>query len=173
MISVVIKKLENHFMGCMLETGCPEKNLKKTLYCDCQYGSCIKKWLSQGQFFLPKKGKAELFDSFAQTPLLPEFVQFLERNSSSYLISNRQIQGNFSTVCGQYSAVFLYYRCIGKTMKQFIRLFSNKKLDINDDKIVHLYQKYFINKINGQKRIIHQGGGGICIQKCMPRLTIC
>ncbi len=120
-----------------------------------------------------------------------EFLEFLGRNGTNYITSDRQIQGNFSEICGQYSCLYLYYRCQNKSLKQFLKHFphNGQKLDLNDAKAVRLYRKYFTTN-NKNKRMKktkkknisnNQDGGGTfknrllcstsCIQKCKPRLT--
>lgn len=72
----------------------------------------------------------ELFDSFAVKPISQEFLDYMQRNNNlkkTIRVSNRQIQGDFSEICGQYCCLYLYYKCKNKTMSQFLDMFSQKK----------------------------------------------
>lgn len=133
-------------------------------------------------FYLPKgkNEKGELFDSFSSKPIQPAFVKFLERNCASYITCDRQVQSNFSTVCGNYSVMYLYYRSMGKSLKQFMNMFTYKNRECNDDKVMKLYHKYINSRREKIKRkrkegnYVQSGGSSCynktrCIQNCKAR----
>lgn len=125
-------------------------------------------------FYLPKRGRGEFFCSFGNRPLIPEFKQFLERNCKSYISCDRQLQGNFSEVCGQFSCVYLYCRLSGKTLRQFINMFKRNNFELNDAKVIHLYRKYFKSRKRLRYRTVQNGGQYTpCIQKCTSRHNNC
>lgn len=175
-------KTKRYFRGVFASDRLPKEQLKKPCIVIANTDPSDKGGMHWVSFYFPAQGKghAEYLDSFGLSPYIPDFISFLERNCTRYIVCKQQIQGNFSTVCGHYSSVFLYFRCVGKTMKHFLSLFSRTNLDYNDDKIINLYQKYFKSpaKKKKKKRICNDGQGGGnrklgCIQKCMPRLNIC
>lgn len=121
-------------------------------------------------FYFPTKGHAEFFDSFGQPPNKRYFTKFLERHSRKYVINSHRFQGNFSSTCGNYCCLFLYYRSIGKTLKQFSNNFSPYNFESNDVKVISLFKKYI------QKSSRTQTGGKKqreCIQCCKSMKVIC
>lgn len=62
-------------------------------------------WLA---FWFPKSGRGELFDSFGNSPLNSDFIEFLQRNCSSYIYNEQRLQADFSTCCGQWCCVYMY-----------------------------------------------------------------
>lgn len=98
----------------------------------------------------------EFFDYFGQKPVNKTFIKFLKTNCDSFSYNKKQLQGNFSITCGQWCCVYMHYKCAGFTLKKFLKLFSKKKLDVNDKKIIHLYHKFFNNNNSN-----NNGGGGI------------
>lgn len=115
-------------------------------------------------FFKPKHNLAEYFSSYGDHPTNSYFVKFLKNYSVKS--NNKRIQGDFSQTCGQYCCVYLYYRCLGRSMDDFLKLFSTKNFDKNDKKILQLYQKIF-NKRRGLKPK-KQDGGCKYSQGCAP-----
>lgn len=172
-------KTRRFFLGVFASDRLPKSKLKKPCIVIANTDPSDKKGMHWVSFYFPVQGEAEFLDSFGLAPYIPDFISFIERNSTRYMVCKQQIQGNFSTVCGHYSSVYLYFRCIGKTMKQFLSLFSKDNFEYNDDKIIHLYQKYFKSRSKKRRRYNSDGQGGgnrkflACVQKCVPRLNIC
>lgn len=167
-------KTRKLFLGVYPSNLLPKEKLKRP----CMLVANTDPSSSPGQhwcaFYLPgKKGtkgrkrpQAELFDSFNSTPVMPAFKHFLERNCSSYITCGRQLQSNFSTVCGNYAVMYLYYRSIGKTLKQFMQMFTHDNYECNDEKVMQLYHKYIrLRKKNKKMRNYVQGGGSSCFNK--------
>lgn len=124
-------------------------------------------------FYFPTKGHAEFFDSFGQPPNKRFFTNFLKRHSRKYIINNIRFQGNFSSTCGNYCCLFLYYRSIGKTLKQFSNKFSPYDFESNDKKVISLFKK------NIYRTPLTQTGGlklkkqRECVQSCKSIRVIC
>lgn len=97
-------------------------------------------------FYFPTKGNAEFFDSFGQAPSKKYFTKFLEKHSTKYIINSQRFQGNFSSACGNYCCLFLYFRSKGKSIKQFSNKFSPYNFDSNDEKVISLFNKYIKKK---------------------------
>lgn len=129
-------------------------------------------------FYFPKKGPAEYFDSFGRRPYNKHFLRFLQRNSTSFISNTKQLQGDQSVTCGHYCCVYIYQRCKGKPMKEFLRRFSKNNFDINDNKIVNMYSRYYADNNNNndgddvkrtRSRSPQFGGLFVCNQTCQPR----
>lgn len=119
-------------------------------------------------FYFPKKGPAEYFDSFGRRPYNRYFLRFLQRNSSSFISNTKRLQGDQSVTCGHYCCVYIYQRCKGKPMRDFLKRFSpTANFDINDGKIVNMYSHYYARQINS--RPSQYGGLFVCNQICKPR----
>lgn len=124
-------------------------------------------WVS---FYFPKKGPAEYFDSFGVSPVFNKhFLKFLQQNCSSYITNTKRLQGDFSTTCGHYCCVYSYYRCNGKHMKDFVKKFSKKNFNMNDNKIINMYMKCFDSNFKKKTKFQH-GGVIICNQTCKSKI---
>lgn len=176
----------NQIYGAMVGNAETKKSFKGVFPADCLPLKKLKKpafviantddRYSAGQhwvcFYFPKKEDApgHYFDSFGGKPTKKEFLIFLKRNCKKIVHNKQQLQGNLSSTCGHWSCVYGYYRCIGQNLKNFLKMFSKKNLELNDTKIVHLYHKHFAST----KAPLHSQKGGrktkkIC-QTCKPRI---
>lgn len=123
-------------------------------------------WLAM---YIPRKGPAEYFDSYGLKPKY--FKKFLNRNASSYIYSNKRLQGDYSSYCGHYCCVFLHCRSRGVKMQELLKIFSQENFNRNDEIIFKMYKRIFSRKQHGG------GGGGddddggklICKQICKSR----
>lgn len=168
-------KTHKHFKGVFPSDCLPKEKLKKPAFVLAN----TQDHLSPGEhwvgFYFPKgDGKGEYFDSFGMKPLNAEFVSFLQRNCTSFTYNKKQLQGNFSTTCGQWCCTYMYYKCMGKTLKDFLRQFSDTNFEFNDHKMIHLYQKYFFKAL--KRKCKNQRGGKRphtlpYIQCCVARNT--
>lgn len=125
-------------------------------------------WLA---IYISKTGDTEIFNSFgALQPIQSEFRRFLQENSRNgcTIFNNKRIQSDYSLTCGNYCCLYLYYKATGRDMNNFLKLFSDKKLLENDEKIMNMYYKYFSTS---RKNLVKtdQIGGLICNQVCKSR----
>lgn len=93
----------------------------------------------------------EYFSSYGDYPKNKYFLKFLNNNSSSFVTNTHRLQSDFSSTCGQYCCVYLYYRSKGKSLKYFLNLFSKSDYEFNDRKIMRLYKKHFGKQYGGRK----------------------
>lgn len=123
-----------------------------------------------GFYFGAGNKKAEFFDSFGRPPYKKQFIRFLKNNSSNYSYNNKKLQGNYSTVCGQFTILFLYYRCLNRSMKAFIKEFKLNNCDFNDRKIMKMYSRLVVKLNNRMHKNANQTGGNnnfiTCNQTC-------
>jgi hypothetical protein len=114
-------------------------------------------WVS---IFYPGKGKSvEYFDSYGQPPQHFEIKSLLKKFGTKYIYNKQQLQGYFSTVCGQYCCVYLFSRFVGFSLTNFLKQFNKKKFDLNDDVIVRVFNGTFALRKQIKKRIE-------CVQSC-------
>lgn len=126
-------------------------------------------------FYFPEKGPAEYFDSFGMHPTIRKhFINFLTRNSTSYITNTKRVQGDLSSSCGHYCCVYVYNRCKGKRMKDFLKKISSVKFDVNDNKIINMYTTCFNSKNKNKYRLrkVKNQNGGLftCNQTCKPKV---
>ena len=115
-------------------------------------------------FYIPKAGPIEFFDSIANTPVERIFVKYMLKNAKSYRFSDKRLQGLFTTTCGKYCAVYLYYKSRGMSFVKFQKMFGIN-LSQNEDKINRMYNRIFVkNQIGGSSRKINV----IINQTCKP-----
>lgn len=167
-----------HFKGVFPADCLPKAKLKKPAFVVANTDNASQPGTHWVAFYFPKSGKGEYFDSFANGPINAYFIKFLQKNCSTYTQNNKRVQSDFSTYCGQFCCMFLYYRCVGKTLKEFLKLFTASKLDYNDNKVIHLYHKIYNTperERKKNKKTLYQIGGRKTnylpyIQTCLPRL---
>ena len=92
--------------------------------------------------YLPVRGPAEYFDSYGLPPFQQRIVEFLKKNSNSFIHNKQRIQSDTSVNCGLFSLFYLYFRTKGYTMKQYLKFFVKDNLSYNDHIVNYLYKKY-------------------------------
>lgn len=112
-----------------------------------------------GFFFSSNSKKAEFFDSYGRKPMA-DFKRFIEENSVSYIYNTKKLQSNFSSVCGQYTLLFLYFRCKNRSLNSFLNEFDIHTPEANDKKILRMYA-HLSRKIQ-TKSFKNQTGTGKC-----------
>ena len=80
-----------------------------------------KHWVA---FYIDSEGRGEFFDSYGREPENPNFRNFLETNCETYGWNDRRLQGYISSVCGQYCLYYLYRRCRGTSLREFLSEFD-------------------------------------------------
>lgn len=157
------KDIKKYFRGVFPSDKLPQKFKKPALLIANTDPSTSRgsHWVA---FYIPKKGKPEYFDSLGQIPEKKEFLEFLRKHGKTFTHNKKRLQGAYSTNCGHYCAVYLYFKAKQMSFKQFLDLFSSKNFKMNDDKILELYKKIFKN----HKRIQIGGNQIICNQTCEP-----
>ena len=98
-------------------------------------------------FYFKRNGTAVYFDSYGLPPTIyPEFVQFLNNNSTSFTYNTKRVQGNDKT-CGMYCLYFIMsMTSTTKTVKMFKHLISRRPF-VNDQWI----RKWVKNTFNIKK----------------------
>lgn len=109
------------------------------------------------------------FDSYGESPFKNTYYKkFLDRNCETVEYNKKQIQGGASMSCGEFSILFLWYKCHQKSLNYFINKFNGDFME-NDTKVQRMYKRIFKkNKVFGQHNKLKNqlGGTNICIQNC-------
>lgn len=92
-------------------------------------------------YFKANSNRAEFFDSFGRRPTQHQFKTFLKHNCKSFIYNSKRIQSDFSSVCGHYSLIFLFFRCNNYSMTKFLSRFNIHNREANDNKILRMYGK--------------------------------
>lgn len=79
-------------------------------------------------------------DSYGKYPGTPEIVRFLNTNAEKWSYNRKILQSVFTDTCGYYSAVFCMLISAGKSIQDFLDLFSYNPL-LNDVLVCKLYSK--------------------------------
>lgn len=95
--------------------------------------------------YVPKRGKCEYFDSFGLPPQKDQIIKFILRISQSFKYNKKQLQNILSTVCGNYCCEFLLWRCRGKNMNSFVKLYDVTNTIKNDSKTMTQFKQHFPN----------------------------
>lgn len=169
------KVTKNIFTGVFACNQLPRGNFKKP---SLNIANTQPSWMTGLHWialYIPKSGKIEYFDSFASGKTKNRyFTKFIKKNSNyaKCIINTHKLQGDFSSVCGYYCCMYAYWRCKGKSLSNFINMFSKSDVNRNDFKVKQMFIKHF----KKSKRSLNQQGGFSnsihrqCLnQKCKPR----
>ena len=89
------------------------------------------------------QGNSEYFDSYGLPPHTTSIKTFLRSHTAGHTRWNtRKLQGDFSTVCGQYVIYFLTHRVRGHSMKDIVNPFSTNT-DANDNFVKDFVKKHY------------------------------
>lgn len=89
-------------------------------------------------------GFGQYFDSYGRPPEKYHRT-FLENNSRMWDYNINRIQHDFTTVCGEYCIMYLYYKYHGRSMNDFLKMFKNSTI-CNDIRLVRLFDSIFVTK---------------------------
>lgn len=116
-------------------------------------------------FYIPKYGVPEFFDSYGQKPN-KYFENFLHQQATFYKYNKQRLQSDFSSLCGNYCCVYLYFKSLKMPTHLFLKKFERDNYIINDRRILKLF-----NNIYKKNKRRQSGGGKIklnCSQTCRP-----
>ena len=120
--------------------------------------------------YVSRDGFRTYFDSFGIEPLIANHARLLRKNCRVLHWNTKQLQSNSSTVCGQFCLMFLLHMSSGKSLRQFISIFS-KNLEKNDSIVRNYIKKLSQAKFSkGSKKYFT--GGLLCKhrpQRCTSR----
>lgn len=84
-------------------------------------------------------GCNEYFDSYGKKP--PEIItNYLK---ASYILQKKQLQGNTSTVCGQWCIYYIWQKCNGATLKEISDSFKTSQKEKNDRHVNNSFNQNF------------------------------
>lgn len=130
---------KKHYLGTFSVDNLPMK---------IRYPSCFifnnQKSNQTGQHWIAvhfdQQKKAELFDSFANSPKHYGISEYLQKHSVSVNYNKKVLQGFFSPYCGVYCILYLIYKCRSKTLNSFLKYFKSSRE--NDNIFSKLIKKY-------------------------------
>jgi hypothetical protein len=95
-------------------------------------------------FYATKDGKLEYFDSYGLKPFERLHCKYIKKNfKNKYVHNKKRLQGPMSTTCGQYALAFIYHRCLGISLKDFVGLFDKNAQHENDHLVKEIIEYYF------------------------------
>ena len=107
--------------------------------------------------FRPKSSRTYYFDSYGIVPFVPDILEFIRRNYTTWDLNRRQFQGLTSYVCGKYCSLFALYMDRGYIPQQFVALFDVCNADRQVEGI-------FTAEFGGE---MPHGGLGQCCRSCL------
>lgn len=84
----------------------------------------------------------QYFDSFGRPPAAFHRT-FLNRNCRLWDFNVKRIQDDWTSVCGEYCLVYLYFKFQGRSMLDFTKLFNINDTVMNDILLYNLFKQYF------------------------------
>lgn len=84
----------------------------------------------------------QYFDSYGRAP--EGFHRtFLNRNCKVWNYNDNRIQNDWTSVCGEYCMVYLYYKFQGKSLMEFTNIFNSNETIWNDITVYDMFKHYF------------------------------
>ena len=108
-------------------------------------------WLG---FYIPDDAEhtIEYFDSYGFKPTNKFFTRFLGRHSQLCVYNQKILQNLNSTSCGHFVRLFLLYRCMGFSIRSFVKLFS-KDLAKNERIVRRLFRFHFPHHLQSRSHL--------------------
>lgn len=100
-------------------------------------------WLA---LYFTDEMNGEFFDSYGHVPdeYNKHVINFIDRNAIQCEHNKKELQSDFSSVCGQYCIYYLFNRCRNIPMYSIVNKFSLDKL--RNDQFVYDFVKYQYRK---------------------------
>lgn len=92
---------------------------------------------------IDENGFGQYFDSYGRPPRRYH-QSFLKRNSRQWNFNSNRIQHDWSSVCGQYCLMYLYFKFNGNSMFDFTKRFDANTVS-NDILLYDMFKSCFIN----------------------------
>lgn len=92
---------------------------------------------------IDKYGVGEYFDSYGRKPI-GYHLDFLKRNAKKWIFNDKRIQNNFTSICGEYCLIYLYFKYMNKSMHNFVNIFTTNTL-YNDLLLRNMFKIIFLN----------------------------
>ena len=99
-------------------------------------------------FYFDHSGKAEFYCSYGESPRSYDFDKWIQKNSTSWIYHKDRLQGDLSSVCGQYCLFFLLHRLRDISIKD---VFTQDN-DMNDS----LVNEFIRNRFNLDTNVIDE-----------------
>lgn len=90
---------------------------------------------------IDSNGLGEYFDSYGRNAS-SYHKSFLARNCHNWYYNSKILQNYFTTVCGEYCLVYLYFKFKGLSMKTFLNLFTEETM-FNDLLVREMFNSIF------------------------------
>lgn len=137
----------NHFLGIFACDLLPLQKIRKRpalIICNTdEHNKPGQHWIA---IYIENEKKIEYFDSFGLYPNNLHINRFIKQNCETLLTNNTMIQGLFSKYCGHFCALFLYSKCLGISMKNFLLIFNHIHLMKNDDTVRKMFSRIYCTK---------------------------
>lgn len=92
--------------------------------------------------YINADGVGEYFDTFGRKPY-GYHLSFLKRNTCRWTYNSNVIQNIFSSLCGEYCLVYLYFKFKGMRLREFLELFNENTL-YNDWLLKEMFNCIFL-----------------------------
>lgn len=133
-----------HFLGIFSCDTLPRKRVQtRPALIICNTDEHYKPGQHWIAIYLLDENTIEYFDSFGMYPSNLYINLFIRENCNVMVSNNTIIQGLFSKYCGHYCALFLYCRCRGISMKNFLSIFEYPDLMKNDEIVRKMFGKIY------------------------------
>lgn len=116
-------------------------------------------------FYRDIHGHVDFFDTYGRTPSENSqyFLHWLDINAKTVQTNHVQIQSEHSTLCGLYCVLFLHQRFAGHSYRDFLNLFDDSNLDVNDNFVTYYMCQAFSQCIGDE---LHYNQSCTSLMKC-------
>ncbi len=130
-------EMQKYFLGVFPADKTPKANLGCMIVNEDKSTKAGTHWVAL--FVLPNK-QAEYFDSYGKRRKAAPISQFLKEFNVTQ--SNAQVQGQFSSSCGQHCLYFLYHRCRGIQYADILDSYTTSQME-NDEMVTEFVNEKF------------------------------
>ncbi|MCP3663185.1 MAG: hypothetical protein GY696_11935 [Gammaproteobacteria bacterium] len=82
--------------------------------------------------YMDKDGQTEFFDSYGRNPETRQIVLYLKKHGRNLRCNTEELQGPFSSACGQFCIYYLYHRLRNHSIEKITGRFTPKNFKSND-----------------------------------------
>lgn len=137
-----LKKISHSLQYNVFAANCIPMHISTPVYMISNLDPSTKPGSHWVAIFIDINGIGEYFDTFGRKPNGYQ-LSFLRRNTYKWTYNNKIIQNIFTSLCGEYCLIYLYFRLRGITLENFVNFFDDNTFN-NDILLSKMFQSFFM-----------------------------
>lgn len=124
LVRIVGKRCKDLFLGVFAKDRLPTRlPAKRPLLLICNFDPAHSPGSHWIAMHVDERGRGEYFDSFGRKPE-DTFKTFLEKNCSSWIFNDKQLQSVISTFCGYYCVFYCLFKKLDYDLLDIVNCFT-------------------------------------------------